>query len=76
MEYGFTQYRHVTLLEKGAVVAEADVPYQLDGRVQLVTAERGGDGAVQGRLGHHVGGARSSRSRCRWRRAMSSARSP
>jgi len=37
MQYGFAQYRHVTLLEEGAVIAEAVVPYQLDGRVQLVT---------------------------------------
>jgi D-alanyl-D-alanine carboxypeptidase (penicillin-binding protein 5/6) len=38
MQYGFSQYRHITLLEKGAVIAEAEVPYQLDGQVQLVTA--------------------------------------
>ena len=38
MEYGFAQYRHVTLLEEGAVVAEAEVPYQIDSVVRLVTA--------------------------------------
>jgi serine-type D-Ala-D-Ala carboxypeptidase (penicillin-binding protein 5/6) len=37
MQYGFSQYRHVTLLSKGAMVAEAEVPYRLDGRAQLVT---------------------------------------
>jgi len=37
MEYGFSQYRHVTLLEEGTAVAEADVPYQVDGPVRLVT---------------------------------------
>lgn len=37
MKYGFSQYRHVTLIDEGAVVAEAEVPYRLDGRVQLVT---------------------------------------
>jgi len=37
MQYGFAQYRHLTLLEEGTVVAEAVVPYELDGRVQLVT---------------------------------------
>jgi D-alanyl-D-alanine carboxypeptidase (penicillin-binding protein 5/6) len=37
MEYGFGQYRHVTLMNKGVVVAETAVPYQLDGRVGLVT---------------------------------------
>jgi D-alanyl-D-alanine carboxypeptidase (penicillin-binding protein 5/6) len=38
MEYGFTQYRSLTLMEKGEVVAQADVPYRPDGRLQLVTA--------------------------------------
>jgi D-alanyl-D-alanine carboxypeptidase (penicillin-binding protein 5/6) len=37
MEYGFAQFKHVTLLEEGTVVAEAEVPYQSDGVVQLVT---------------------------------------
>jgi serine-type D-Ala-D-Ala carboxypeptidase (penicillin-binding protein 5/6) len=37
MEYGFAQYRHVDLLEQGAVVAEAEVPYHVNGTVQLVT---------------------------------------
>jgi len=37
--YGFTQYRYLDLMKKGAVVAEAEVPYQLDGRLQLVTAD-------------------------------------
>lgn len=38
MEYGFSQYRFATFLKRGEVVAEAEVPYQLDGRVQLATA--------------------------------------
>jgi serine-type D-Ala-D-Ala carboxypeptidase (penicillin-binding protein 5/6) len=37
--YGFTQYRYLDLMQKGAVVAAAEVPYQLDGRLQLVTAD-------------------------------------
>ncbi|MFH0917165.1 MAG: D-alanyl-D-alanine carboxypeptidase family protein [bacterium] len=39
MEYGFSQYRHVALLNEGVVVAETTVPYQLDGRVELLTEE-------------------------------------
>lgn len=42
LEYGFSQYRYVGLLEEGAAVAEALVPYRLDGRLQLVTAGRVG----------------------------------
>lgn len=38
LEYGFSQYRYVTLIDEGMPVAEAEVPYQLDGRLQLVTA--------------------------------------
>ena len=38
MEYGFSQYRQVTLMDQGVQVAEAEVPYQLDGRVGLITA--------------------------------------
>ena len=34
------------------------MPYQMDGVVQLVTAEHGGDAAVQGRHCHHFGGGR------------------
>ncbi len=45
LEYGFTQCRALTLLEKGDVVAEAEVPYRLDGRLRLVTA-----GAVETEL--------------------------
>jgi D-alanyl-D-alanine carboxypeptidase (penicillin-binding protein 5/6) len=37
LQYGFSQYRHVTLLDAGAVVAETGVPYHLDRRVGLVT---------------------------------------
>ncbi len=36
--YGFSQYRYVDLMQKGVVVADAEVPYHLDGRLQLVTA--------------------------------------
>ena len=38
LEYGFTQCRALTLLGEGDVVAEAEVPYEVDGRLQLVTA--------------------------------------
>jgi D-alanyl-D-alanine carboxypeptidase (penicillin-binding protein 5/6) len=38
MEYGFSQYRFVTLIDKGVAVAEAAVPYRLDGRLELLTA--------------------------------------
>lgn len=38
MEYGFSQYRYVDLIKEGATVAVATVPYQLDGRLELVTA--------------------------------------
>lgn len=37
MEYGFAQFKRVTLLEEGTVVAKAEVPYQSEGVVQLVT---------------------------------------
>jgi D-alanyl-D-alanine carboxypeptidase (penicillin-binding protein 5/6) len=37
MEYGFSQYRHVTLVDDRVAVAEATVPYELDGMVRLVT---------------------------------------
>lgn len=39
LAYGLKQYRSVTLLDKGTVVAESRVPYQVDGVVRLVTAE-------------------------------------
>ncbi|MBN1629130.1 MAG: D-alanyl-D-alanine carboxypeptidase [Thermoleophilia bacterium] len=38
MEYGFSQYRYVDLIKEGATVAVATVPYELDGRLELVTA--------------------------------------
>jgi D-alanyl-D-alanine carboxypeptidase (penicillin-binding protein 5/6) len=38
LSYGLKQSRHVTLLESGTAVAEAAVPYQMDGVVRLVTA--------------------------------------
>jgi len=37
MQYGFTRYRHLTLVNEGVAVAESAAPYQLDGRIQLVT---------------------------------------
>jgi D-alanyl-D-alanine carboxypeptidase (penicillin-binding protein 5/6) len=37
LAYGLRQCRHVTLLESGIAVAEATVPYQMDGTVRLVT---------------------------------------
>jgi len=36
LEYGLSLYRRLTLVSQGAVVAEAEVPYVLDGRVELV----------------------------------------
>ena len=45
MEYGFTQFRPLKLVEKGMTVAEAEVPYQMDGKVELVT-----DGALETEL--------------------------
>jgi len=38
LEYGLSQYRHVTLLGKGVPVAEATIPYHLDERLRLITA--------------------------------------
>ncbi len=37
MEYGFSQYKWVPLMDQGVTVAEAAVPYQLDGKVELIT---------------------------------------
>jgi D-alanyl-D-alanine carboxypeptidase (penicillin-binding protein 5/6) len=37
LAYGLKQCRHVTLLDSGIAVAEATVPYQMDGTVRLVT---------------------------------------
>ena len=34
------QYRHVKLLDAGIAVAEAGVPYQLNGKIQLVTERK------------------------------------
>lgn len=45
MEYGFTQFRPLKLIGKGVAVAEAEVPYQMDGKVELVT-----DGALETEL--------------------------
>jgi len=46
LQYGLDQFRHVTLMEKGVTVAEATVPYQMDGKVELIT-----DGALETELG-------------------------
>lgn len=51
LEYGLSLYKHVTLFPQGAVVASAEVPYFLDGQVELVTdravgAELSKDGTV------------------------------
>jgi len=46
LQYGLGQFRHVTLMEKGVTVAEATVPYQMDGKVELIT-----DGALETELG-------------------------
>lgn len=40
LKYGFSQYRHVKFLDAGVAVAEAGVPYQLDGKIQLVTERK------------------------------------
>jgi D-alanyl-D-alanine carboxypeptidase (penicillin-binding protein 5/6) len=40
LNYGFSQYRHVTLLDAGTAVAQAEVPYQVDGKIQLVTEQK------------------------------------
>jgi serine-type D-Ala-D-Ala carboxypeptidase (penicillin-binding protein 5/6) len=37
LDYGLKQLRHVELLEAGEAIAEAEVPYRLDAKVQLVT---------------------------------------
>jgi D-alanyl-D-alanine carboxypeptidase (penicillin-binding protein 5/6) len=37
LEYGFTQFQRVTLMEEGVRVAQADVPYQADGKLELIT---------------------------------------
>lgn len=39
LEYGFSQYRYLDLMEQGLAVAEASVPYQLNDRLRLVTTE-------------------------------------
>jgi len=39
LEYGFSQYRYLDLMEQGVAVAEASVPYQLNDRLRLVTTE-------------------------------------
>ncbi|NLO28369.1 MAG: D-alanyl-D-alanine carboxypeptidase [Actinobacteria bacterium] len=38
LEYGLSQYRHVTLIGKGVPVAEATIPYRVDERLRLITA--------------------------------------
>ncbi len=40
LEYGLSQYKHVQLLPAGVAVAEAGVPYQLDGKIRLVTQRK------------------------------------
>jgi len=39
LEFGLSQYRRVSLLEKGLKVAEADVPYAIGDKIELVTAK-------------------------------------
>ncbi len=39
LDYGLKQFRHVTLMKEGTVVAESEVPYQTDGAFRLVTEE-------------------------------------
>jgi serine-type D-Ala-D-Ala carboxypeptidase (penicillin-binding protein 5/6) len=38
MQYGFTQLRHITVMNQGVLVAEGNVPYKLAGHIGLVTA--------------------------------------
>jgi serine-type D-Ala-D-Ala carboxypeptidase (penicillin-binding protein 5/6) len=40
LKYGLSQYLHVGLLDAGVAVAEAGVPYQLDGKIRLVTERK------------------------------------
>lgn len=42
LQFGLSQYRPVQIIDEGYVLAEATVPYQGDGKVQLVT-----DGALE-----------------------------
>ncbi len=37
LEYGFSSYKKVVLVEKGTRFASLDIPYQLDGKLPLVT---------------------------------------
>jgi serine-type D-Ala-D-Ala carboxypeptidase (penicillin-binding protein 5/6) len=37
LQFGLGQYRPVQIIDKGYVLAEASVPFQGDGKVQLVT---------------------------------------
>ena len=37
LQFGLSQYRSVEIIDKGYVLAEATVPFQADGKVQLVT---------------------------------------
>ena len=37
LNYGFSQYKHVQVLDEGVAVAEASVPYHVDGAVSLKT---------------------------------------
>ena len=37
LDYGLGQFRHVTFMEEGTVVAESQVPYQTEGALHLVT---------------------------------------
>ena len=46
LQYGLDQFRRLTLMEKGVAVAEANVPYQMDGKVELIT-----DGSLVTELG-------------------------
>jgi D-alanyl-D-alanine carboxypeptidase (penicillin-binding protein 5/6) len=45
LQFGLDQFRQLTLMGKGVAIAEAEVPYQMDGKVRLVT-----DGTVETEL--------------------------
>jgi serine-type D-Ala-D-Ala carboxypeptidase (penicillin-binding protein 5/6) len=55
LQYGLDRFRQLTLLDKGYAVAEATVPYQMDGKVELITngavaAELGSDDVATGKV--------------------------
>ena len=64
LQYGLDQFRHVTLMDEGVTVAEANVPYQVDGKRRTGHRRGAGDRVVQGRRRHHLGDARPAARVC------------